>query len=511
MTEPVMERADTAPTDPHSEARVSLRRLGKQTTIYSIATLLGRAVSFIMLPVYTRYLTPADFGVLQLLDMTVDVAALLLTAGATAGTQRFYFKADTEAARKTVVSSAFLLGVSFNLIVTIVLAAGAGWVWRAAFKGAGTPEMIRLAAVNFSLASLTTIPTLLLVMRQKPVVAVSASLAKLVLQLTLNILFVVGFRLGPLGVLLSTCAAGILVGGTLAVWLLKDVGAAVDSSLARSLLRFGLPYQLSTAGSFIVTFGDRFFLNASYGVAVVGLYSLAYSFGFILHQLATAPFMTAWEPNMFRLAKLPAAERDARYNQGLLVLSLFQATGAVGIALTVPLFLRVMATPPFFAAADVVPVVLLAYVLQSLTFLLKFGIDVSERTVYFTAASWASVVVTLALYWFMIPRWGMHGAAWATVGGFAVRGGLIYWWAQRLWRIEYRWAPVLRLLAAGVATVALVGILPGTTFQACIVKLAGGFSLYLALAWSLGLTAGHRAMLLEAMRAPREALAKLTA
>ena len=73
----------------------SFRTLGRQTAIYSFGVILGRAVSFLMLPVYTRYLTPSDYGLVQLLELLVEVVAIFFTAGATAGLQRFYFKASS--------------------------------------------------------------------------------------------------------------------------------------------------------------------------------------------------------------------------------------------------------------------------------------------------------------------------------------------------------------------------------------------------------------------------------
>ena len=69
--------------------RPTFRRLGRDAALYSLGVILGRAVSFLMLPVYTRFLSPADYGVMQLLDLTVDVAAIFFTAGATSGVQRF--------------------------------------------------------------------------------------------------------------------------------------------------------------------------------------------------------------------------------------------------------------------------------------------------------------------------------------------------------------------------------------------------------------------------------------
>ena len=78
--------------------------------------------------------------------------------------------------------------------------------------------------------------------------------------------------------------------------------------MVRELRRFGVPYQLTWAGSFLLTFGDRFFLQAGWGVAAVGLYGMAYQFGFLLSQLGATPFLSAWNPHRHQLVSLPAAD-----------------------------------------------------------------------------------------------------------------------------------------------------------------------------------------------------------
>ena len=79
------------------------QKIARETMIYFLGMLLSRAASLIMLPVYTRALTPADYGILQLLDMTSDVVAILVSAGCTAGVMRFYFKTEVEHDRRAVL------------------------------------------------------------------------------------------------------------------------------------------------------------------------------------------------------------------------------------------------------------------------------------------------------------------------------------------------------------------------------------------------------------------------
>ena len=92
-----------------------------------------------------------------------------------------------------------------------------------------------------------------------------------------------------------------------------------------------------------------------------------------------------------------------------------------------------------------------AYVIQAWTDASRFGIEVSERTIFHTLAVWTSVVVILGAYATLIPRYGALGAALATVVGFTVRFGMTYLFAQRLWPVDLVWGPHLMTGAAAVA------------------------------------------------------------
>ena len=128
--------------------------------------------------------------------------------------------------------------------------------------------------------------------------------------------------------------------------------------------------------AFISTYADRYFLQATGDTAAVGLYSLAYTFGFMLMVLGHVPFMQVWESKRFEIAKLD--DRDAYLAKGFVYMNLLLITVAVGIALFVGDLLRIMAAPAFFSAAQVVPLILIAYVFQAWTNALDIGILVGK-------------------------------------------------------------------------------------------------------------------------------------
>ena len=263
------------PGTPDPAARAQLWRLGRDTLLYGLATVLSGLASFVMLPVYTRYLTPADYGLLSILDLTLETVLLLFSAGATAGLMRFYFKTRDPAERNRILFTAWATAMVLYTVGGLLLFAGAPLIWKHALSGAGTVGIVRLAAANFTLSSLMLVPMQMLSIDQRPVASSLALTGKLALQIGLNVLFVVGLRLGPSGILWSTFWSNLTFGLILTGMLLRRTGGAWSQSAFRDLRRFSLPIQLAKAGTFFLAFGDRLFLQKFHGLAVVGVYSLA--------------------------------------------------------------------------------------------------------------------------------------------------------------------------------------------------------------------------------------------
>src|SRR5260370_29265045 len=172
----------------------------------------------------------------------------------------------------------------------------------------GTGEyvrLVRIAAATLALDSLFIVPLAFLRTRDRSTTYVTVGAAKLFLQIALNLVFVVYLRLGAEGGVLSTLVASGSVGAGLAAYLVRTVGWSFSPSAARGLLRFGLPFMATQAATFLLTFGDRYFLRTASDVSVVGIYGLAYQFGFLLALVGEAPFTTGWEPGQFEVATRP--------------------------------------------------------------------------------------------------------------------------------------------------------------------------------------------------------------
>lgn len=477
-----------------------MSRIGRHGLIYGVGVLLSKAVAFLMLPIYTRYLTPADYGVLRLLEMVLEVASIVAGSRLGAGIFWFYHKAQTDAERRKVLSTAVIVLLVSYALATAAIYVFAPTVAEVALGGVEDVTLVRIAGMGLAFESLFLVPTAYLRLGDRSVLYVAVMTAKLVLQVILNVIFVVFMGLGAKGVLLSTLAGNILTGTGLMVYTVKDIGLRFSNGAARDLLRFGMPFVATQVATFILTFGDRYFLRRVSDAAAVGVYALAYQFGFLLAMLSEVPFSMVWEPARFEIAKRP--DRDEVYARGFIYFNLVLVTIAVCIALFVGDLLGVMAAPAFLPARDLVPIILIAYVLQSWTLVHNVGIQVRERTEWYTLATWAGAIVALAGYALLIPRFFGLGAALATVASFAVREWAVYTASQKLWPVRYRWGPVIRavLLASGVCAVGLLLPRPNVGISLSLRLLL--LLAYLGGVWQIGvLTPGDRLAIRRFLRA----------
>jgi len=486
-----------------------MSRIGKHGLVYGGGIILSKAVAFIMLPVYTHYLTPADYGLLQLVDMVLEVASIVAGSRLGAGIFRYYHKANTPGKRRAVLSTALIVLVTSYATAATAILVFAPTISRVAF---GSPEqvtLVRIGGLSLAFESLLLVPFAYLRLRDKSLFYVGVTTAKLVLQVSLNIVFVVALRLGAQGVLLSTLVANLLVGAALTIYVLKGVGLRLSGSAARDLLRFGIPFVGTQVATFIMTFGDRYFLRLDSDATTVGLYGLAYQFGFLLAQLGELPFSLVWEPARFEIANRP--DRDELYSRAFIYFSIVLLTIGVLITLFVGDFLRIVAAPAFLPAGRLVPIILSAYVLQSWAVMHNIGMQVQERTEYYTLANWVGALVALAGYALLIPRLLGLGAALATVASFGVREWMVYALSQRLWPVHYRWTPVIRLslLAISVGVVAL--LLPRFTVLWSLSARAILLAAYFGALWHIGvLSEDERLAIRRLLREPGLVLAAVT-
>jgi len=415
-------------------------RIIRHTGIYLLGDILRRSVSLIMLPIYTRYLSPEDYGVVELLSMIIDLATIIFGARIAQAIFRFYCTVESVDDKKSVIGSALLLAVLFNGIGTAVVIAFSDTLSLAVFSDLSYKNYIVLFSINMALLPLTEIPLTFVRARQKPWLYFFFSTLRLALQLALNIYLVVHLEMHVTGVIYSALISSAFMALVLIPYTLSKTGLRISKTICKTLISFSLPMKLAAIGSFYLTFGDRFILNIYTDLTQVGIYSLGYKFAFIFTILFWDTFEKMWDAEKYAIMKRPDAK--IVYQKVFLYISVALIFFGLGMSLFTKDLLNIMSDPAFLDAYKVAPIVILAYIIQSWTRYCNFGILLANKTAHLAYSEiFASIIITVA-YLTLIPAYGIYGAAWATVIGFTAR---FYWVNKRgkqLYDMELPWKKI---------------------------------------------------------------------
>lgn len=428
---------------------------------YGASIYLSRLIGFFMIPVYTTYLTPADYGTLELLDLTMFVVNMFVGLGLINSVIRFYSDCQTDGEKNEVISTAFFYVLLAAVCINGLLVAFSGPISRMIFtsgEGTASPErlslFVKIVACSGILDILAGVGTSYLQSEKKSVIFTAISVTRFLIAVTLNIVFVVGFELGVIGVLYSQIIAAAVACLAMTWPMHRHLGRHISNARAMEMMRYGAPLILSSLSMFVIHFGNRFFLERIVGLTVLGIYSLSYKLAMVLPALVYGPFEMIWNALMFDLYKKgDEGRKTINYiNKYLLVGSLWFITA---YALCIKDLVYIMADPKFHDAYQAVPPLLLAFLFTGLTAVSQVGTLFAKKTIYRGLANIYGAVVALAGYYVLIPVYGYWGAVISTFAALLVRYVATAVYAQRFYRLEYSLPLYLKVAAAAGGAYAL--------------------------------------------------------
>ncbi|HOX25961.1 MAG TPA: polysaccharide biosynthesis C-terminal domain-containing protein [Candidatus Krumholzibacteria bacterium] len=428
--------------------------LARHSSVYAVGILLQRATALVLLPLYTTRLTPQDFGIKELVGLSVDVADILLATAISSAIYRFYFRTTDLKQRNLVISTSIIALGAGGILALVGLIPLSAPLAGLVLDDIGLAHFFMLSFAALWFQTVNKVSFAWLRAQQKSVQFVAISLLRFVINVGLNIWFIVGLDLGVLGIILATLVTAVVVFLFMTVPLCARLGLRFDRGMLREMWTFGWPMIFSQAGGFVVHLSDRLFLKAYCSVAAAGIYSLGYRFGTLPSVFLSEPFNQTWMPRRFEVAKEPGSERVfGRIFTYYLVLIAF--AGLLVACLTTDI-LRLMSDPSYWTAASVVPVIVLANIIFTFHYHFNIGLMLADKTKYLGYINVANAALVLLLNWLLIPRYASMGAAIATLIAFVAKSGATFVLGRRFYRIHFEGVRAAKLVA--VAAVVYVGV-----------------------------------------------------
>jgi O-antigen/teichoic acid export membrane protein len=473
----------------------------KNIIIYTAPNFVGYALSLIAMPIMTRLLRPADYGIIIMANLFPAIAVGLLTFGLVSATQRNYFqyRRDKEQLNGLIVSSQiflYLMLIASSLVVFFFK----DNISRLIIGRAGYGDAILAAYLGVYLAYIITFYSTILQGMEKAKLFAVIMIVQNTLIVLLNLFYVGILRLSYMGPLLGTLTVNFCLTIVIALAFNSGFSFRINLRLLWENMLFGLQLVPKVLTGFVNRFFDKYLLNNMLSLSAVGVYNLGQNIGVIMFNLMSAvwnSFQPVFYREVFDKGEV-AAKPVGRLFTVFLYLTMIPVMSAVVFAREI---IMVMAPPAYYAAIPVIIIIACAYASN------VFGIFVGLQYAYTKKAylifpitifgTLANVAANIVL----IPRLGLIGGALSFLISYLVLNIALAVIGQRLYRVAYEWGHIIPLYALVYSAAAAILYLQKIDYPFLLlfpIKLAL-LAVFLFIGYQAGIVRRHRIEMLLKM------------
>lgn len=420
-----------------------VKSLIKDTAIYGATDFICKFLNFAIFPILAYVLTVAEFGLYTLLTVQAWLMIMLVNCGMHHSLERYYLDKSSDEVQKSKVVSSGLVGLVFLSCV---------WILPAIYL---TYTLRNETEINWKLLTLamsSAFPTVIFhfichVFRMNFYAWRFTFFHSLQNILALLFGFYLIFKLhwGVAGLLWGQMISFLVLLPFAFLALFTQFRWSFDLKIVKSLLSFGLPFMFTDIARWIYGLMDRWLLDRLASVTEVGLFSMSFKLATLLIFMMNA-FALAWNP-----FALKAHNEDPNHPQifsrcftwWLALLSL----GALGLNFFGLECLMLLTPPDYWPAASILPLISAGLVLQGTTQISGISFFIKKKNHHFTISAWVGAFVNCVLNFYLIPLWGAHGAALATLATYALLATYMLIFSQRVYKIPIEYSKLCMCLA----------------------------------------------------------------
>jgi O-antigen/teichoic acid export membrane protein len=425
----------------------------RSAAAYAVGGALPRAISFLLLPLYTRAIDPSQYGTLSLLLAISSAVAIALTLGLDYAVFRTYFQLEHDRVRqRELVDSLWKFLVVFPTSAALIVGAVAWPLIGSAGRIRGLDLLLALLAAALNVAA-TTLPLAVLRAEQRLRGYLTITVTTAASSAALTLLFVVVLHRGVRGWLLGMLIANALGLATAAIVVPWHRSDSYRHDLVRGSIRFGLPLVPHFLSHWALQLADRAVLAALVSGSALGAYSFGANLALpvmILVQALNQGFMPMY-----------ARAGAGRHHLGELSDAVVLQAAAVTLittagALLGPPLVRIVAPASYGNAAPVVAWIVLGYGFLGLYYIPMNGVSLAAgRTRFVAVATGFSAAINLGLLFLFVPNHGIRAAAIASAVGYGALVIAIFFYSLGADNpTQYRWRTLVTTFFVGAAAFA---------------------------------------------------------
>lgn len=387
--------------------KYKLPQIAKNSTLYSIALFLQKCIGFLLIPLYTRFLTPEDYGILNLLTSIMGFLSFFIMLSLHAAAQRFHYEKEEYMFRKQLWGTLLIMVLFNSLFLGSLIILFHNYIIDPFTENVSFWGLTIWSLISVMLSPLYTYYQQWLQVREEAANYTINLLINYLLTLILNILFVVVFRMGVFGMLLSAVIVSFVFFIYSFIMFIPHISLRVNKDIAKKSIRYSLPLVPNSVVGYASVMGDRILINKLANSIDLGLYSIAGNFGNILNTITTS-INQAFSPWLYK--ELGRQSLDTKKLNDFTIVSIVICSYlAYLISLFSPEIVKLMTTEAFYDSWRPIIFLVFGYVLNGFYYFFSKPLFFYKpsKVLYISLFQF---VVNIALNILLIPYWGYMGA-----------------------------------------------------------------------------------------------------
>jgi len=387
------------------------------TGIYMAGNFLSRAIAFFVLPVFTRYLTPTDYGILSYTGSVTSFLLIISTLSLNSFVLRHYFEIKSEIKKRELFGTVFLFLIIVNIFLLLTeFTILPPLLKRFDIKVPFHPYFEIALAINF-IDIIFVIPMAYLRVTKNAWGYFGLTSSKAVLSIILGLILVVGYKMGVMGRFYGSFYTNLVFFIICLVIMFKVSRFAFDLSTIKKGLRFSLPLVPSAIASIAIFSSDKIILERFVSLSKLGIYSVGLTIGTSM-LIIVRSFYYAIEPEVYEsFNKEGFEEKIVRLKRNFLYVLLI--IGCIIIVFSKEI-VTIMASERFYESYKIIPFFVTGSIFRGAEILVATTLFALNKTAYQPLITGAAVIFNISGNLILIPIMGIIGAALASVLSFLV-------------------------------------------------------------------------------------------
>lgn len=382
------------------------KKLTSNTLVFAIGQFSSKLLSFFLVPFFTYILSTKQYGIIDTISTTVSLATPIFTLIISEGVMRFCL--DARSNNDNILS----IGLFISICGTIILTA----FYPITYIFKSVQKYFIWFILNFASINICNVLLQYLKGTERTKFYAVCGILSTAFTLTLNILFLAVFRLGVTGYMLSIIISHLLITALICakikIWHKIKNPFQIQKNTYREILKYTCPMIPNSISWWVSNSSDRYMLLAFTSASVLGIYSVSYKISTILSVISTI-FMGAWQ---ISAVDDFGTDNSKKFFENIYTILLTVLFFFASLLICLSKFLGlILYQKEFFEAWHASSILIMAFVFQSLSAFLGTIYTSAKKTKMLFYSTILAATVNIIFNYVSIPKYGMYGAAGATL------------------------------------------------------------------------------------------------